>query len=78
MDTGPATTSTRASTPVSIKVRRMKQKESSLRQSGPMPKMIQPTLGSYMVKRCGLVGSQRKAEGIKPSGPAKEPKGRDL
>ena len=31
-----------------------------------------------MVKRCGLVGSQRKAEGIKPSGPAKEPGGRDL
>ena len=31
-----------------------------------------------MVKRCGLVGSQRKAEGSEPSGPAKEPAGRDL
>ena len=40
--------------------------------------MKQPTLGTFLGKRSGLVGSQRKAEEDKPSVPAKAPVGRDL
>lgn len=70
-------TETGASTPVSVKVRRLeminKPQEQTGGKSGPLgspggPKrLIQPTLGTFMWKRSGLEGSLRQQKEEKPS-----------
>ena len=59
-----APTSTGASTPVAVKVKRI-EKKSKVGQ-GPSSNQIQPTLRSFMDLKCGLVGVRNRPGDQKP------------
>ena len=68
-------TSTGASTPVSVKIKRIERGKS--KDLGPSGTKFQPTLKSFMEIRCGLVGGRGKTghqEPGKPSWAGRDPR----